>query len=99
MKRRLIWDEAKRRENLAKHGLDFADAGEVLHSHFRMDTPIRRGGEDRIESVSYALRFLAVLSVVHTERDGAARVISFRPASREQREIYDDWLENECDEP
>jgi len=32
MKGRLIWDDAKRRENLAKHGLDFADAGEVLHS-------------------------------------------------------------------
>ncbi|MDP2788151.1 MAG: BrnT family toxin [Pseudomonadota bacterium] len=95
----LIWDEAKRMANIAKHGLDFADAGEVLESRFRMDTPVRRCGEDRIESVSYALGFLAVLTVVHTERDGATRVISFRPASREQREIYDAWLENECNEP
>ncbi|MDD5298309.1 MAG: BrnT family toxin [Rhodocyclaceae bacterium] len=99
MKTRLIWDEGKRRENLAKHGLDFADAGEVPDSRFRMDTRVRRGGEDRTESVSYALGFLAVLTVVHTEREGAARVISFRRASREQREIYHAWLENECDEP
>jgi len=98
VKTRLIWDERKRRENLAKHGLDFADAGEVLDSRFRMDTPVRRGGEDRIESVSYALGFLAVLTVVHTEREDAARIISFRRASREQREVYHAWLENECDE-
>ncbi len=49
MNTRLIWDEKKRRENLAKHGLDFADAGKVLDSRFRMDTPVRRGGEDRVE--------------------------------------------------
>jgi len=27
------------------------------------------------------------------------RVISFRHASNAEREVYDDWLENECDEP
>ena len=49
-------------------------------------------------SISYALGFLAVLSVVHTERDGSVRVISFRRASLVEREVYDAWLENECDE-
>ena len=96
---RLSWDEAKRQSNLRKHGLDFADAGEVLDSRFRLDLPEHRGGEARIVSISYALGVLAVLSVVHTARDGAARVISFRHASNEEREVYDDWLENECDEP
>ena len=55
--------------------------------------------ERRIQSISYVLGFLAVLTVVHTKRDGATRVISFRHASREEREVYDDWLENEYDEP
>jgi uncharacterized DUF497 family protein len=41
---------------------------------------------------------MAVLTVVHTGRSGATRVISFRRASREQREVCDEWLENECDE-
>ncbi len=36
--------------------------------------------------------------MVHTGRDGTARVISFRRASHEEREVYDAWLENECDE-
>jgi uncharacterized DUF497 family protein len=96
---RLAWDEAKRRANLRKHGLDFADAAEVLDSLYRMDVPVVRGGEERMLSVSYALGFLAVLTVVHTERDGAARVISFRRASEDERQAYDDWLENECDAP
>ncbi|HDL5502654.1 TPA: BrnT family toxin, partial [Mannheimia haemolytica] len=29
------WDETKRKINLAKHGLDFADADEVLSSPYR----------------------------------------------------------------
>jgi uncharacterized DUF497 family protein len=94
----LIWDEAKRQSNLRKHGLDFANAGEVLESRYRLDVQERRAHELRVLSIAYALGHLAVLTVVHTERDGAARVISFRRASREEREAYDVWLENECDE-
>jgi len=99
MEIKLIWDETKRRSNLVKHGLDFEDAGEVLESRFRLDMALVRGGELRMQSISYALGFLAVLTVVHTEREGATRVISFRPASSKEREVYDAWLENECDEP
>jgi len=94
----LTWDEAKRRKNLRKHGLDFAQAGEVLESRWRLDVPSLHGAEQRVLSTSYALGFLAVLTVVHTERDGAARVISFRRASREERSAYDAWLEEQHDD-
>ena len=95
MGNKLIWDEAKRQSNLSKHGLDFSDAAEVLDSRYRLDIAAVRGGEVRMQSISYALGFLAVLTVVHTERDGATRVISFRRASNEEREVYDAWLQNE----
>lgn len=95
----LTWDETKRITNLAKHGLDFVHAGEVLVSQYRLDIKVVRNGESRIQSVSYALGFLAVLTVVHTERDGATRIISFRRASKLEREVYHDWLENECNDP
>jgi uncharacterized DUF497 family protein len=36
--------------------------------------------------------------VVHTNRSGETRIISFRRASREEREIYHEWLENEYDD-
>ena len=99
MEIRIEWDETKRCSNHVKHGLDFADACEVLDSRFRLDVEVVRSGELRVQSVSYALGFLAVLTVMHTERDGAACVISFRPASSIERKVYDAWLENECDEP
>ena len=95
MDRKLIWDEAKRQRNLVNHGLDFADASEVLDSRYRLDIAALRGGEWRVQSISYALGFLAVLTVVHTEREGATRVISFRHASHEEREAYDAWLQDE----
>lgn len=91
----LVWDETKRQSNLRKHGLDFADATEVLESRYRLDIAAVRGGEVRMQSISYALGFLAVLTVVHTEREGATRVISFRHASNEEREVYDAWLQDE----
>ena len=99
MKTLYTWDEAKRQSNLRKHGLDFADASEVLESRYRMDIAVTRFGESRIQSFSYALGFLAVLTMVHTERDGATRIVSFRHASNKEREVYYEWLENECDEP
>lgn len=71
----------------------------MLESRFRLDIPVTRGGELRVQSVSYALGFLAVLTVVHTARGHVTRVISFRRASGLEREVYDAWLEDECDEP
>ncbi|RIZ70603.1 MAG: BrnT family toxin [Methylococcales bacterium] len=98
MKTKLNWDETKRQANLNKHGLDFAKAGEVLESRYRLDSFVTRNNELRMQSISYALGFLAVLTVVHIERDGSTRIISFRHASGEEREFYYDWLKNEYDE-
>ena len=54
-----------------------------------------RNGELRVQSFSYVLDVLAVLTVVHTEREQAMRVISFRRASNEEREVYYEWLDNQ----
>ena len=86
MKTRLTWDEDKRAANLRKHGLDFAQAHWVLDSAHRLDLNVVRNGEQRMQSFSYALDVLAVLTVVHMGRDGEARIISFRHASSEERE-------------
>lgn len=93
MKTKLIWDEAKRQANLEKHGLDFADARVVLDSFYRLDIDSIGRGEARIKSLSYVTGgILAMLVVVHTDRAGEARIISFRCASSKEREAYYDWL-------
>ncbi len=95
MDRHLIWDEAKREANLAKHGLDFADATLVLKSAYRLDVRVVRANEARIQSFAYVFDVLAVLSLAHTARDGETRIISFRRASADEREAYHDWLKND----
>ena len=94
---RYTWDEAKRQSNLAKHGLDFADADMVVGSRYRLDVPVVRAGEQRIQSLSYVLNRLAVLTVVHLERDSTTRIISFRYASEKESEAYYDWISQEDD--
>ena len=87
------WDELKRKANLTKHGLDFADVGCVLENPFRLDVDVIRNQEHRVQSFAYVFSHLAVLTVVHT--DNSKRIISFRRAGREEREVYHEWLANE----
>jgi len=98
MKKKLAWDETKRQVNLQKHGLDFADAGEVLKSRYRLDLMVERNGEQRLQSFSYVMNRLAVLSLVHLDRNNTVRVVSFRPASQLESEMYYEWLENNVNE-
>jgi uncharacterized protein len=87
------WDELKRQKNIIKHGLDFVYADCVLENQFRLDINTIRNHENRTQSFAYVFNYLAVLSVVHT--GNGKRIISFRRASREEREVYHEWLANE----
>lgn len=92
---RIHWDKTKRQANLDKHGLDFIDAVWVLNSPYRLDVGGVRNGEWRTQSFAYVFDVLAVLTVVHVAREGALRIVSFRPASEEERDVYHGWLEND----
>ena len=94
MKSRFIWHEQKRVANLDKHHLDFADAGMVLDSLFRLDVESVRNDEERTQSFAYVFDRLAVLAVVHLPGE-RPHIISFRTASKEEREVYHEWLEND----
>ena len=93
----ICWDETKRQANLDKHGLDFVDAVLVFESEYRLDVAVIRKNEQRTQSFAYVFDVLAVLTVVHVARDDAQRIVSFRPASDEERSEYHDWLENDYD--
>ena len=95
MSTHIRWDEAKRQANLDKHGLDFTDAPMVLESPYRLDVGSVRSGEARMQSFAYVFDVLAVLTVVHVARDDALRIVSFRPASEEERSAYHGWLEED----
>lgn len=95
MSTHILWDETKRQANLDKHGLDFVDAVMVLESPYRLDVESVRSGEQRMQSFAYVFDVLAVLTVVYTTRKDALRIVSFRPASEDERSAYHGWLEED----
>jgi uncharacterized DUF497 family protein len=84
-----VWDEAKRKSNLEKHGLDFKDARLVYDNPNKCTYESARRDERRLLDLAFAVVKGRLLALVYTERGDDVRVISFRPASREEREQYE----------
>jgi len=85
-----VWDEAKRKSNLKKHGLDFEDAYLVYENPEKCTYDASREGEYRLMDVALAVIKGRLLTLVYTERGDEIRVISYRHASREERKQYDE---------
>jgi len=85
----LEWDPRKAAENLRKHGVDFADAGTVLHDEQAITIPYESSGdEDRF--VTLGMDALGrVLVVVYTWREDRPRLISARKATPLERRPYE----------
>ena len=85
----VIWDPAKAKANLQKHGVHFSDAEAVLFD------PLALSMED--EDAEGEDRFIAmgqdavgrILVVVYTYRGNAIRLISARPATRKEINDYE----------
>lgn len=83
------WDAEKNRENIRKHGVDFEDAKRIFDG-FTLNAVDERFGYDEIREVSIGLvNANALVVVIHTDRDGACRIISARPALKRERRRYE----------
>lgn len=81
------WDEAKRVENLKKHGLDFRDDYRVFEQDVITDVDPRFDyGETRYYTIGLLNGKAVVLS--HTETSVSIRIISFRKAQKHEQERY-----------
>ena len=89
------WDENKRRENLAKHGLDFADAWQLFeHPTLTWHDDRFDYGEERWISIGI-MKTAVVALLAFTERDpDVVRVISLRKAKKHEKEKYDCAIRN-----
>ncbi|WP_254845325.1 BrnT family toxin [Desulfovibrio sp. DV] len=82
-----VWDEAKRRANIAKHDVDFTHAIQVLYDAPWMEVDDRHEyGETRCLAIGLYLNVMLV--VVFTLRDGIFRIISARRANSRERRKY-----------
>jgi uncharacterized protein len=82
------WDEDKRRANILKHGIDFADAKDIFDGRPGYDSASAYTAEMRRVTVAELLGRL--IAVVWTPRDGgnAIRIISARSARRDEKGKY-----------
>lgn len=87
------WDEAKRRINLRKHGIDFVDWIKVFRGATKTLIDDREEyGEHRY--ITFGLLEGRVVAVVHTEFDEVIRIISIRKAIRHEQALYFQGLED-----
>jgi uncharacterized DUF497 family protein len=85
--KRYEWDEAKRNENIAKHGVDF-DMIWRFDWSLSVTAPDRRRpyGEERL--LSFAPIDGRLHAAVHTLRGEIHRIISLRKANRREQAEY-----------
>jgi len=80
-------DEAKRRTNLRKHGIHFAEAANVFREFTLTAEDNREAwGEQRFLILGQLEH--QVVSVRHTERDDQIRTISIRKATKHEARFY-----------
>lgn len=88
---RFEWDPRKAKLNLRKHRVSFEEATTAFRD------PLAATGDDPDHSLSEN-RFVTfgvsskgrVLTVSHTERGESIRIISARPATKQERKIYEE---------
>ena len=83
----IVWDQAKRRANLRKHGLDFVDAKEVFAGiTYTIEDRRFEYGEQRF--ITFGLLRDTVVVLAHTETANEVRMISLRKAIRNEQVLY-----------
>jgi uncharacterized DUF497 family protein len=83
------WDPRKAEINYKKHGVDFADAVGVFEDEWSLTIREQIAeGEQRFMTIG--VDFLGhVIVVVYTYRGEDIRLISARPATRTERNVYE----------
>lgn len=84
---KVVWDEAKRRANLRKHGLDFADAEQIL-AGITYTIEDRRFEYHERRYITLGMLRDTVVIIAHTETPATIRVISMRKATRHEQILY-----------
>jgi len=84
---RYEWDEAKRVENLEKHGVDFRA---ILRFDWQMSVsgPDRRNDYSEERIVAFAPIDGRVHAAIYTTRGDSRRIISLRKANRREQATY-----------
>ena len=88
---RFVWDRDKAAANLRKHGVDFHEAATAFGDPLSITIPDPQHsiGEERWLLVGQSVAGRLVV-VAHTERGDEIRIINARPATRRERQTYEE---------
>ena len=89
----VVWDPRKHVANLAKHGLDFADAWRVYEGPSKLTFESAR--KDEFRRLDLAMVENVLLAFVYVERGNMVRAISLRRASRAERRMHEKEIQKE----
>ena len=84
------WDENKAESNLQKHGVSFREAATVFGDPLAMtfNDPDHSIGEHRLITFGRTVTDKLII-VSHTELEDTIRIISARPMTKQERNIYE----------
>ena len=84
---KFIWDSEKAKINKKKHGISFEIAARVFLDENNIDDydEFHSDEEDRIKIIGKVGK---ILTVIYTERNDRNRLISARPADKNEEELY-----------
>ena len=83
------WDEQKAWNNFLKHGVSFEEAAESFFDPFYKSGDASTDEEQRDFIIGYS-ESQRLLLAVYTERGKRTRIISARPATRDERKLYEE---------
>ena len=84
------WDEGKNHENIRKHGLDFANAWEVLGGPLLLELDSRTDyGEDRWLGIGLLGNRIVVVTFTQLD-EHTIRIISLRKALKHERKRFEE---------
>lgn len=84
------WHETKRKTNLNKHGLDFADVEQVFSGPTATVEDGAYGKEQRFNTTG--LFGIKVVVITHTETETEIRIISMREAEKHEIKEFFSYL-------
>jgi uncharacterized protein len=86
---RFAWDARKAQANLRKHGVSFADTAFGDPLSVTVPDPDHSAADARLILIGQSTQQHLVV-VAHVERDATIRIISARPATRRERDTYEE---------
>ena len=85
------WDHRKAAANARKHGVTFQEAATVLEQALSITFRDPDHSMEEFRFLTIGLSSIGrILMVAHTDRAGAVRLISARPATRSERRFYEE---------